>query len=418
MSDRAIQSFLDTDLYKLSMQAAVFRHFKDVPVTYCYTNRTPQMVLSPPAVEWLRRQIALLGDLRFSTEEIAYLRTLRLLPVDYIESLRDFKLDPEQQVRIESEEDLAHFSMTVHGLWYDTILYEIPLLALVSEAYFKFVDTDWNYDGQEELARAKIRRLLEGGCAFSDFGTRRRRLFQSQQIVVEALAAAVRGNGPANSLILGTSNVHLARKYQLEPVGTVAHEWFMGVAAITQNYADANKVAMNLWMQTFGAAGCGLVLTDTFGTDAFLGAFVPPYLDNYAGVRQDSGDPQEYTVKVGQHYRQLGYEPFSKTICYSDSLDVDKCLVYKKTAEEQGLRPIFGVGTHFTNDFTLTSMHGTKSVPLNIVIKLLEVNGHHAIKVGDVLGKNTGDATTVAHVKEQLGYAERAWAGDDEPCRW
>lgn len=421
MSERAIESLLDTDVYKLSMQAAVFQHFKSIPVTYKYTNRTPQMVLNKASIDWLKEQINYLGDLRFSVEEVDYLRkTMPMMPTDYINSLKDFKLNPKLQVTLENtESNFENFSLVVSGLWYDTILYEIPLLALVSQAYFKFVDTDWNYDGQAQLALEKATKLVSSGCSFSDFGTRRRRSFRSQEVVVSTLAdIAHDASQPNRDLVLGTSNVLLAKRYGLKPIGTVAHEWFMGVAAITQDYVNANKTAMELWTQTFGPEACGLALTDTFGTDAFLRAFVEPYVHYYSGVRQDSGDPEQYTNRVGQFYKALGFQPMSKIICYSDSLDVDKCLLYKQAAEKNGLKPIFGIGTYLTNDFKRVSQPEFKSTPLNIVIKLISASNQYAIKISDNIGKNMGDLATLKKVKRELGYTERDWSGVDESDRW
>lgn len=312
------------------------------------------------------------------------------------------------------------------------------------------MDTDWNYAGQEQKAYDKGMRLLEAGCVASEFGTRRRRDYHTQALVFRGLVRANR-DGEARGLpgkISGTSNVHLAMRFNIPPVGTVAHEWFMGIAAITDDYGGANEEALRRWVGCFGEGVLGIALTDTFGTPAFLRAFAKPiqylpgtpniplsphesegektetkttssktYADVFAGVRQDSGDPAGFVRQMRDFYAGRGIRPQDKTIVFSDALDIDKCIRYKRISEEAGLRPTFGVGTFLTNDFVQLST-GKKSVPLNIVIKISSAAGNPAVKISDNIGKNTGDATKVGQVKRELGYVEKDWAGGDETARW
>ncbi len=345
-----------------------------------------------------------------------------------------------------SEEDVGAIDLLIKGSWVETILYEIPLLALTSEAYFRFMDRDWTYDGQEEKAYGKGMRLLEAGCIVSEFGTRRRRDYHTQALVFRGLVKAKK-EGEKTGLpgkISGTSNVHLAMRFGIPPVGTVAHEWFMGVAAITGDYENATRTALSYWVGCFGEGVLGIALTDTFGTPAFLRAFREPlpepitvtpgatasgtvvqerekrktktFAEVFTGVRQDSGDPAQFVKIMREFYDKEGITE-KKTIVFSDSLNIDLCLQYKKISEEAGFLSTFGVGTFFTNDFVHNST-GKKSVPLNIVIKLSSAAGNSAVKISDNIGKNTGDKETVEKVKRELGYVEKDWKQGDETKRW
>ncbi|AEY95677.1 FACR160Cp [Eremothecium gossypii FDAG1] len=424
--EAAIKSLLDTDMYKLTMHAAVYVNFPDTEVVYKYTNRSAGLSFNKAAIVWLEDQVSKLATLRFTAEEVAYLKEiLPFLPAQYIDyiSSPECRMDPATQVQLLHEqregEERYDLNITVTGLWKDTILYEIHMLALISEAYFKFVDTDWVLDGQVEQAYRKTRLLLDNGLVFSEFGTRRRRSLLVQDLVLQGIAEAVADSGTGDTQFIGTSNVYFAKKYGVKPVGTVAHEWYMGIAALTDDYRNANKNAMDFWLNTFGSEQAGLVLTDTFGTDTFLPMFRPPYSDVYDGVRQDSGDPAVFTEKVAHHYLNvLHYPRFSKVICYSDSLNPEKALQYAEVARAHGMRASFGIGTNFTNDFRRHSAPDAKSEPLNIVFKLLTVNGRPAIKISDDLGKTMGDPEKVEEVKRELGYIERTWEGSDEAHRW
>ena len=270
-------SLLDTDLYKLTMQCAVLKYFNKAQVEYSFTNRTPQMRLTRPAFEWLQEQVKKLGNIRITEDELRFLqKQCRYFSQTYLAYLKDFHLRPEKQVvlSLENEDDTGHgdLHIVVYGLWVETILYEIPLLALTSEAYFRFCNTDWDYDGQEEKAYKKGRELFDHGCLVSEFGSRRRRSYKTHDLVMKGLVRASQTGEPSGKLT-GTSNVHFAMKYGVAPVGTVAHEWYMGIAALLDNYETANEMANRYWLGTFGEGVLGIALTDTFGTPDFFKAF-------------------------------------------------------------------------------------------------------------------------------------------------
>jgi nicotinate phosphoribosyltransferase len=287
----------------------------------------------------------------------------------------------------------------VEGLWLDTILYEIPLLALTSQAYFMFTDKDWDYANQEEKAYRKGCTLLQNGCVFSEFGSRRRRDYHTQDLVMKGLSRAAEEGKKQGwpGVMVGTSNVHFAMKYNTGAVGTVAHEWYMTIAAITDDYENSNELALSYWLGCFGEGVCnfrilstwkrrrliretqvlGIALTDTFGTPAFLDAFSKPisapnekgdvkpntitYAQSYAGVRQDSGDPTFFVKMVRDFYDSQGITD-TKTIVFSDSLNIEHCLEYKTIAEEAGFKPTFGVGTFFTSKFELGILKRKKKI--------------------------------------------------------
>lgn len=474
-----IFSLLDTDLYKLTMQCCVLKYFPDVPVTYKYTNRTPHMKFSREAFDWLNRQIEKLANITLEAKELEFLqRKCPYLNQPYLRFLESFRFRPSEHIKIkfvpderaDGGQEIGDIDLNTEGLWIDTILYEIPLLALISETYFKFMDTDWDHRAQKKRAYDKGVQLLQGACVVSEFGSRRRRDYHTQDLVMQGLwQAQLKGeseNWPGK--LTGTSNVHFAMKYEVNPIGTVAHEWFMGVAAVTNNYEEANELALRYWVGTFGQGVLGIALTDTFGTSNFLKAFemtiptfttaqvgsvatapsaeatttvsthqvlsdtVPPvqapaerdnikqppprYADVFAGTRQDSGDPKEFVATMREFYDRVGITD-KKSIIFSDSLNVEKCFEYKKVAEDQGFTTSFGVGTFLTNDF-ISHVTQEKSVPLNIVIKLSSAAGHPAIKISDNIGKNTGDSDKVKEVKERLGYHEKEWKEGDESSRW
>nr|XP_023908607.1 probable nicotinate phosphoribosyltransferase [Quercus suber]POF15555.1 nicotinate phosphoribosyltransferase [Quercus suber] len=464
-----IFSILDTDLYKLTMQCAVLQHFPDVPVAYKFTNRTPHMRLNRGAYDWLQAQVHKLADVKLTADELTWLRkTCPYFGDPYLRFLESFTFRPAEHLHLTFTETPDHadpasgdLDISIRGRWVDTILYEIPLLALVSEAYFKFVDRAWTHAGQRERAERKGAQLLSQGCAFSEFGTRRRRDYTTHALVLQGLVAAAAAASQQQQQqeqhtgsLTGTSNVHMARRFHLTPIGTVAHEWIMGIAAVTRSPATANATALHLWLSTYGAGVLGVALTDTFGTPSFLDAFAqqPPstsstegdadassYAHIFTGVRQDSGDPLIFITRMRDFYARQGLlsggKEGKKSVVFSDALDVEKCVRYRRAAIEAGLKPSFGIGTFFTNDFEQHSTsggnderrgegksEGKKSPPLNIVIKLSEAQGRPAVKLSDDVGKNMGEGELVERIKREVGYEDEdgshRWEGGDEAHRW
>ncbi|KAG5642056.1 hypothetical protein DXG03_003727 [Asterophora parasitica] len=399
-------SILDTDLYKLTMQQAVLHQFPDVQATYRFTNRDKNTLFSRQCIERFRTAVSQFTDLALTTEEHEWLRTAcPYFTPSYLAFLAAYRYKPEQVritfVPVSADGLLGNVEIEAFGPWVDTILWEVPLMASLSESYFNSVMTDWNYDSQEQSAYEKGCALLKAGCAFSEFGTRRRRSYLTQDILLKSLVRASRDVQETTGRLSGTSNVHFAHKYGLTPIGTIAHEWFMGVAAL-KGYEGANNVALDLWERVYPDSTL-IALTDTFSTDAFFKDFTsdPERVRRWNGLRQDSGDPFAFGPRVKAMYESLGIDPREKIIVYSDALNVEKAIRLQKQANELGLQKAsFGIGTFLTNDFKTASSGGTeKSKALNMVIKLSSVNDRPCIKISDDLTKNTGDKSTVEHVK-------------------
>ncbi|KIY53116.1 nicotinate phosphoribosyltransferase [Fistulina hepatica ATCC 64428] len=425
-------SLLDTDLYKFTMQQAIMQHYPTAEVSYQFTNRagTPftreafdvfrlaveafaSVSLTAEEKEWLRKSCPY-----FTDEYLSYLASYRFKP-SQVEIL--FTVSPDRN-------DLGAISIRIAGPWLETVLWEVPLMAILSEVYFAYVDKNWSYNNpldmvaahapsdciaQEALAYHKAYRLLTHGCTFSEFGTRRRRSYHAQDIVMRGLVRAAEDYADAPGKLSGTSNVHFAMKYGTAPIGTIAHEWFMGVSAIT-SYDTGNIIALKLWQKTYKDKLL-IALTDTFSTKVFFSALMndpdgPEIMQTWTGLRQDSGDPLTFARCAKEVYNSLGIDNGSKVIVFSDSLDVDHCLKLREAAgkggDGLGFIVSFGIGTHLTNDFNkLSSLDAmsAKSKALNIVIKISSINGRHCVKISDDIMKNTGDTTAVHHVKQLFG---------------
>ncbi|KAF8433364.1 Quinolinate phosphoribosyl transferase [Boletus edulis BED1] len=402
------QSLLDTDLYKFTMQHAIGHHFPETRALYRFTHRDPDVLFPRRCIDLLHKSIQRFGDLRLTTEEKNWLaNTCPYFPKEYLEYLSEFRFDPAQiSIRfnpVSEDGEEGRVEIEASGLWRETILWEVPVMACLSELYFRVGATDWSYEGQKEIASAKAQAWLQAGCIFSEFGTRRRRSFNTQDLVVAALKQeADRSSGPG--VFFGTSNPYFAKKYGIRVVGTIAHEWFMGIAAL-KGYEGANINALALWEETY-PNGSFVALTDTFSTRVFFQELAkdPARAEKWSGLRQDSGNPFEFAPAAKAMYESIGIDIRTKNIIYSDGLNSDKVLQLKKHCDDIGFGCSFGIGTNLTNDFkTKSSGYTEKSKALNMVIKLAKVDDEDCVKISDDLSKNTGDKALVACVKKLYG---------------
>ena len=380
-----IESILDDDLYKFTMQQAVLETYPNAIAKYEFISRK-SWAATPEFLRLLQQEVYKLKGLRLSDwERIHLAEACPFLKPGYLSYLADYKYDPNQ-LNVKTED--GYLKIGIEGTWHSTILWEVKLLALISECYFQTIDQKWNYDGQVEKIRTKGAHLNAAMAKFADFGTRRRRSFESQRIVVETLA------GIPN--FVGTSNVYLALKNKVKPIGTMAHEWLMGISGL-ESLRHANRYALNAWNQVY-RGDLGIALTDTFGTEAFFEDFSMELAKLYDGVRHDSGCPFGFAERVVEFYRNLRIDPSTKTIVFSDGLDVETAIKLVLHCKNLGIRCSFGIGTNFTNDFE-------NSPALNIVIKLRSIKKDalsrwiQVVKLSDVLTKATGDSDALRVAK-------------------
>lgn len=386
MSPRKI---LDNDLYKFTMMWFVMSHFPESKVRYEFVNRK-NIKFSKGIAQVLRKRIDTMRNSKLSKEDrFKAQEKLPFLPNLFWDMLEGFRLDPTEVAIIEKNGDLI---ITIEGYWYRTMLWEVILLSELSEINF-LITGERPQDSLDVLAEhdiAKAKFFRGNAIPFADFGTRRRYSLKNHNRIVGIM------DSYAGNTFVGTSNVQFAIDYNIKAIGTYAHEVVSGVAA-KLGYAHANKHMMELWTQTFNG-NLGIALTDTFGLDAFLNDFDTKYAKLFDGVRHDSGDPFVFGEKIIEHYKKLGIDPESKTIVFSDGLDPQTAnKIFNKFNGR--IKISFGIGTNLTNDFE-------NITPLNIVIKLFEIDGNNVIKLSDVAGKHTGDKNTIELVKQMINYKE------------
>ncbi len=377
-----VTSLIDNDLYKFSMQHAVIKMFPFARVRYQFINRGENNFPDGFAEE-LRKLISEMANLKLLPEEKDFLqKRCYYLDPTYLDFLMGYRFDASEVGVIQQGGNLQ---VSVEGFWYRTILWEVPLMALISELFFKMTKPEiYSQDKIIDIVRKKATKYNMMGIKVADFGTRRRFSQENHEIVVRELVEYGK-----NSFV-GSSNVMLAMKYNTTPIGTHAHEWFMFHAA-KYGYKIANEMSLENWVNIY-QGDLGIALSDTFTTEVFFKTFNAKYAKLFDGVRQDSGNPLEFADKTIEHYKKLRIDPISKTIIFSDNLNPEKVEEIANHCRGK-IKMSFGIGTNFTNDV------GAK--PLNIVVKLIEAkpDSFHewipTIKLSDSTGKYTGDKNVI-----------------------
>ncbi|WP_447841686.1 nicotinate phosphoribosyltransferase [Enterobacter ludwigii] len=383
-----LHTLLDTDAYKLHMQQAVFHHYYDVHVAAEFRCRGDDLL--GIYADSIREQVDAMQHLTLQDDEYQWLSGLPFFKADYLNWLRDFRYKPEQVTVVN---DNGKLDIRLEGPWREVIMWEVPLLAVISELAHRYRSPETGVEqavASLENKLAAFSTLTEGldmsRFRLMDFGTRRRFSREVQQAIVKRLQQ--------EPWFVGTSNYDLARRLDLTPMGTQAHEWFQAHQQISPDLANSQRAALAAWLEEYPNQ-LGIALTDCITMDAFLRDFGPEFAERYQGLRHDSGDPVEWGEKAIAHYEKLGIDPMSKVLVFSDNLDLAKAVdLYRHFTSRINLS--FGIGTRLT-------CHIPQVKPLNIVIKLVECNGKPVAKLSDSPGK------TICHDKAFVRALRKAF---------
>ncbi|MDQ6618829.1 MAG: nicotinate phosphoribosyltransferase [Pseudomonadota bacterium] len=382
-----IQSLLDTDLYKFTMMQVVLHHFPGAQVEYRFKCRTAGVDLTPYIAE-IREEIAALCRLRFTQPELDYLRRWRFFKSDFVDLLGLFELD-ERFIDVSPlQSSPGEIDLTIKGPWLHTILFEVPVLAIVSEIYQRHMHTQPDLsEGRRRLAGKieVINAVEDPEFRIADYGTRRRFSRAWQDEVVATLKHRI---GPK---FVGTSNVLFAMTHGLTPLGTMAHEYLQACQAVGPRLRDSQAYAFNMWAREY-RGDLGIALSDVCGMEAFLRDFDLFFCKLFDGVRHDSGDPFEWGEKLIAHYQKMRIDPRTKTMVFSDALTVPLAIRLFQYFRGRA-HTAFGIGTNLTNDLGDTA--------LQIVIKMTRCNGQPVAKISDEPGKMMDyDPAYVAYLRE------------------
>ena len=387
-----IQSVLDTDLYKFTTSYAYSKLYPRAYGQFRFIDRG-KTTYPQGFAEELKKELQEMSKLALTKDEASFLsRELPYLPPTYIDFVRGFRFDPEE-VKVEQDAE-GHLSIIAEGLLYRVTLWETPILALVSELYYKMLGAQPDMEYTERTIISKARKLAEHGITFSMFGMRRRFSAAIEDRVTELLKEHAAG------YLFGTSNVYYAYKHGLRVSGTHPHEWIQFHGAMF-GYKMANYMAMEDWINVYDG-DLGTVLTDTYTTDVFMRNFSKKHAMLFTSLRHASGDPLQFTEKVIARYRELRVDPTIKYIIFSDGLDPERAIEIANYCKGR-IGASFGIGTNLSNDV------GNGVRPMNIVMKLWKCKmtekerWNPCVKLSDVDGKHTGEPEEIELAQRTLG---------------
>lgn len=387
-----ITSLLENDLYKFSMGQAIYHQFPGYKTTWTFKCRNTNVHFTQDMVNEIKAQILSYCSLRFTKPELDFLSKIGWIKGNYVDFLRLWHPNPDDFYVQYTGDRGCGLLLQTRGTWLNTSMYEVPVLAIVNEVWFHMayqgkdkapfnISYETLMDDFEYRLNKKYDMLASGrwfAGTFSEFGLRRRLSREAQEMAVEKFCQ-LNSVPDCKSQFIGTSNVALAYKYNITPVGTMAHEWIMcvGQGNHKHNPAYSNWYALDAWVKEYGILN-GTALTDTITTNVFLRDFQLTFATLFSGVRHDSGDPIEWGEKIIKHYRMLGIDPTTKTLLFSDSLNFQRAdQIYRHFQDR--CRVAFGIGTYISNDTCVDA--------LNIVMKVTSCNGQDVAKLSDVEGK-------------------------------
>jgi len=392
-----ITSLLDTDLYKFTMMQVVLHQFPGAQVEYRFKCRNPGVALAPYVSE-IRDEIRSLCRLHFQDAELAYLRSLRFVKSDFVDFLGLFRLN-EKYITVTALPS-GEIDITISGPWLHTILFEIPVLSIVNEVYFRNTQKVPDFIEGRRRLDVKVGQLQGDGLAelkIADYGTRRRFSVAWHEEVLRVLSARL-GSGMQGQFA-GTSNVLFAMKLGLTPLGTMAHEYLQACQALGPRLRDSQVFGFESWAREY-RGDLGIALSDVYGIDAFLRDFDMYFCKLFDGARHDSGDPFAWGERLSEHYRRNRVDPRTKTLIFSDGLTVPRTIELYQQFRGRCLLA-FGIGTNLTNDLGYD--------PMQIVIKMVRCNGQPVAKLSDTPSKNMcDDEKYLAYLRQVFEITQQA----------